>query len=236
MHSICYFNCCQQCICSIPFVQYFMMTHVIEILKVLDVLQKPLNFSEEWAMQFFYWSAKIGWGRIWSHCIGGTSISTSVDAKNSGATMSTEGRFNSSLLKSSGWAEKQKLALIVVGSNEGDAQRLQSAHFQVKSWQYLVSNKSWKAKLVAVALQLQLDGGEWRDNHRRWTLKGCVPTGTKVHDQRKLPSGRSWLVSSMGRVLPMPVGRQERMWCLSSSLTAALVMSACNCHIFNGFW
>ena len=60
----------KQCICSIPFVQYFMMTHVIEILKVLDVLQKPLNFSEEWAMQFFYWSAKIGWGRIWSHCIG----------------------------------------------------------------------------------------------------------------------------------------------------------------------
>ena len=50
----------KQCICSIPFVQYFMMTNAIEILKVLDVLQKPLNFSEEWAMQFFYWSAKIG--------------------------------------------------------------------------------------------------------------------------------------------------------------------------------
>ena len=36
----------------------------------------------------------------------------------------------------------------------------------------------------------------------------------------------------MGRVLPMPVGRQERMWCLSSSSTTAAVMSACNCHIF----
>ena len=56
---------------------------------------------------------------------------------------------------------------------------------------------------------------------------------SQVCDERKLPNGRSWLAISMGRVLPMPVGRQERMWCLSSSSTTAAVMSACNCHIFD---
>ena len=55
---------------------------------------------------------------------------------------------------------------------------------------------------------------------------------SQVCDERKLPNGRSWLEISMGMVLPMPVGRQERMWCLSSSSTTAAVMSACNCHIF----
>ena len=40
-------------------------------------------------------------------------------------------------------------------------------------------------------------------------------------------------MSSMGRVLPMPVGKHERIWCLSSWSTAAPMMSACNYHIFN---
>ena len=40
-------------------------------------------------------------------------------------------------------------------------------------------------------------------------------------------------MSNMGRVLPMPVGKHERIWCLSSWSTAAPMMSACNYHIFN---
>ena len=38
-------------------------------------------------------------------------------------------------------------------------------------------------------------------------------------------------VRSMGKVLPIPVGRQLRMWRLSSWSMAAAVMSACTCRL-----
>ena len=51
-------------------------------------------------------------------------------------------------------------------------------HISKSISQYLVSNKNGKSKLVAVGLQLKLDGGEWRNNHRRRTLKEHVVIGT----------------------------------------------------------
>ena len=44
--------------------------------------------------------------------------------------------------------------------------------------QYLVSDKSWKSKLLTVGRQLKLDCGEWCNNHRRRTLKEHVVIGT----------------------------------------------------------
>ena len=44
--------------------------------------------------------------------------------------------------------------------------------------QYLVSDKSWKSKLLTVGRQLKLDCGEWHNNHRRRTLKEHVVIGT----------------------------------------------------------
>ena len=49
---------------------------------------------------------------------------------------------------------------------------------QISSWQYLVTDQSGKAKLVTVVLQLQLDGGEWRNDHRRRTLREHGVIGT----------------------------------------------------------
>ena len=42
--------------------------------------------------------------------------------------------------------------------------------------QYLVSDESWKSKLLTVRLQLKLDGGERDNNHCRRTLKEHIAT------------------------------------------------------------
>ena len=49
------------------------------------------------------------------------------------------------------------------------------------------------------------------------------------------PGGRSRAVSNIGKVLPIPVGRQLSMWCLSCWSIAAAVISACTCHVISGF-
>ena len=100
--------------------------------------------------------------------------STSVDAKNSAETMSTEGRFNSSLSKSSGWSWETK-----AGTHMGAMETMhKGCTFPGQASSYLVPNKSRKAKLAAVVLQLQLNCGQWRNDHRRRTLREHVVIGT----------------------------------------------------------
>ena len=148
--------------------------------------------------------------------------------------MRTEGRFNSSLLKSSGWSWETKAGTHIVGNNEGDAPRLHISRAD-STWSPTIAEKPSLRHSSSICSFMVVNGAiiivvePWKDV-LQWQKAHLV------HHQRKLPSSRSWLVSSMGRVLPMPVGRQERMWCLSSLSTAAPVTSACNNHNFNDFW
>ena len=53
--------------------------------------------------------------------------------------------------------------------------------------QYLVSDESWKAKLLTVCLQLKLDGGERNDNHCRWTLTEHIVTCNRHMTKESYP-------------------------------------------------
>ena len=150
--------------------------------------------------------------------------STSVDAKNSAETMSTEGRFNSSLSKSSGWSWE---------TNTGT----HSSGGQWRGWTFPASS-TWSPTRAenpslwqsASSCSFMVVSGAIIIVVEPWKNMLCW---SQVCEERKLPNGRSWLAISMGSVLPMPVGRQERMWCLSSLSTTAAVMSACDCHILD---
>ena len=99
--------------------------------------------------------------------------------------------------------------------------------------QYLVSDKSWKSKLLTVGRQLKLDCGEWRNNHRRRTLKEHVVIGTwpkKITRWKELACeqhGQSFAHASR------QTGEDVVPNCLSSWSTDVPMMSACNYHIFN---
>ena len=85
------------------------------------------------------------------------------------------------------------------------------------SWHSHLRVGAWYSLAAQWALLLNL-------NHKISIVYTCAKRSIS-------PGGRRQAVRSMGKVLPIPVGRQLRMWRLSSWSMAAAVMSACTCRL-----
>ena len=94
---------------------------------------------------------------------------------------------------------------------------------------YLVSIKHWDANLAAVIQQLMLDARQRHNEYGCWTLsKSSTLYRRDTINWGISPGGRRQAVISIGKVFPIPVGRQLKMWWWSCWSIVAPAMSACN--------
>ena len=84
-------------------------------------------------------------------------------------------------------AEKQVLRNKSSQGGGGGERLMEVVYISKSILQYLVSDENWKAKLLAVCLQLKLDGGERNDNHCRWTLTEHIVTCNRHMTKESYP-------------------------------------------------